>query len=800
MLLILKFALCISALFKFVLGQGTDLTPDSTHSCRIPEDSTFIDGFRARFYPYLHPQYTYEYDNHDYLLNLYSTLNKPLTTIYGIYDVNYVYTGPNAYNGPQWGLLHGYNVTLTNFTIEYVGYFIPQKTGSYTFSFDNTDDSALLFFANPSAFRCCNADADIKIDESDVSIDAIDQWATGAPSTVTHTLQEGVAYPMRIVYYNQGGIGKLHMTWKDPDGVTHDTFDNYVTFFTDLETECAHEIVTQTTSFEPGTATETTTYTTLVSTFTGDDDVVTTETIYVVQTPDSRTHTETATTVYTEGTGTETATYSTATGVYTGTDGILTTETTFFVENPGPETTITAASTTTEFISSGEPTTETVITTFLTTESDDEEEEVVQTDIHEIMIPTIDITFNLEFTTTEFLSTVSVPTTITHITTYLSTDDDGEEEEVIETDVEVELPSAEETITTAQTTTGFGSATVPTTETHVTTFYTTDDEGNEEEIIETDVEVELPSVEETVTTVQTATEFGSVTFPTTTTHVTTYYSTNEDGEEEEIIETEVEVELPSVEETVTTATTVYSEGDVTKKTTISTILSTFYTTGSEGNEEEVIETEFVVEIPDVDETITIATTEYTNYPGSVPTTLTHITTFFTTDANGNEDEIIETEVIVETLEHPESAIDAEDLEVATSEEEEIFTASTGYTYYRGSVTSTYSTKIRTYITTDANGNEEEVVETDYFVKIPETTSSITLTQDNSQITKQSKVTTSEPNRVEQETSAPTIISQQTVQSPLSSSSNISQYEGSGSLSSSNIVSSLLCLLFAALLT
>lgn len=216
MLFDLKAVIYLLSFFILALGGGgVDLNPDSTHSCRVPEGSTYIDGFRARIYPYLHPQYTYEYDNHDYLLNLYSTLNQPLTTIYGIHDVNYVYTGPNAYNGPQWGLFHGYNVTLTNFTVEYVGYFVPQKTGSYTFSFDNTDDSALLFFANPSAFRCCNADADITIDQSDVSIDAIDQWATGAPSTVTHTLEEGVAYPMRIVYYNQGDIGKLHMTWKD---------------------------------------------------------------------------------------------------------------------------------------------------------------------------------------------------------------------------------------------------------------------------------------------------------------------------------------------------------------------------------------------------------------------------------------------------------------------------------------------------------------------------------------------------------------------------------------------------------
>lgn len=604
---------------------------------------------------------------------------------------------------------------------------------------------------------------------------------------------------MRIVYYNQGGIGKLHMTWKDPDGVTHDTFDNYVTFFTDLETECVHEIVTQTTSFEPGTATETTTYTTLLSTFTGDDNVITTETIYVVQTPDSRTHTATATTVYAEGTGTETTTLSIATGVYTGTDDIVTSETTFFVEKPGPETTIATAITSTEFISSGESTTVTIVTTFTTTESDGEEEEIVETEIHEVMVPTIEVTLNLVWTTTEFFSTISEPTTVTHVATFLSTDDYGEEEEVIETDVEVELPSAEETITTIRTTTAFGSVTAPTTDTHVITYYTTEDEGEEEEIIETDVEVELPIAQETITTAETTTRFGSVTSQTTITHVTTYYSTNDEGEEEKVIKTDIDVELPNVEETVTTATTIFSEGEMTGTTTVSTLLTTFYTACTDGNEEAVIETEYVVEIPDVKETITSATTKYTNYPGSVPTTLTHITTFFTADANGNEGEIIETEIIVETPEHLESEIDAGDLELATSEEEEIFISSTEYTYYTGSVTSTYSTNIRTYTTTDANGNEEEVLETNYFVEIPEMTSETTVAQENSRTTNQATITIPKEDITLQEIVNLPIMSQQTTQSPPSSSSNISQYEGSGSISSGNVVSYLLGLLFATVL-
>ncbi|SMN22431.1 similar to Tetrapisispora phaffii TPHA_0P00110 hypothetical protein [Maudiozyma saulgeensis] len=744
MLFSLQVVISILSFFKFVLGGGVDLSPDSTHSCRVPEGSTFIDGFRARFYPYLHPQYTYEYDNHDYLLNLYSTLNQPLTTIYGINDVNYVYTGPNAYNGPQWGLLHGFNVTLTNFTIEYVGYFIPQKTGSYTFSFDNTDDSALLFFANPSAFRCCNADADITIDQEDVSIDAIDQWATGAPSTVTHVLEEGIAYPMRIVYYNQGGIGKLHMTWKDPDGVTHETFDDYVTFFTDLETECAHEIVTQTTSFEPGTATETTTYTTLVSTFTGEDDVVTTETIYVVQTPDTRTHTATATTIYTEGTDSITATYSTGTGIYTGTDGIVTTETTYYVEKPGPETTITTALTKTIYSSDAIPTTETEVVTYTTTDDDGDEEIVIETDIQEIMVPTIGITFDLLKTTTQYLS-IYTPTIATHVTTYTSTDD----------------------------------------------------EGDEEEVVETDVEVELPSVDKTTTIVKTTTEFGSVTVPTTVTHVTTYFTTDDEGDEEEVVETDIEVELPSIAETITTASTVLTEGQVTETITIATIITTYYTTDAEGEEEEVVETDYIVEIPDVYETLKTATTKYINYSGSVSTTLTHITTCFTTDANGNEEEVIETEIIVEIPEQSESVIDAEDSKLlTTSEEIEIVSSTTIFSYYTGSVTSTYSTQVRTYTTTGTNG-KEEIVETDYYVEIPKTASVLATTEERGTSVIEENTTAADVT-IQFSTSTSSVIPKQFIQPTASSSNDLSEYTGSGSSPSCNILSYCIGLLTAIL--
>ncbi|GMM57903.1 hypothetical protein DAKH74_045190 [Maudiozyma humilis] len=844
-----------------VLGQGVNLDSDVTHSCKVPEGSQFTEGFRARFFPYLHPQYTYEYDNREYLLSLYSTLNAPTHTTYGIYDVNFLYQDWNAYNGPQWGEFQGYTTTLTNFTIEYMGYFIPQTTGKYTFSFEGTDDSALLFFANPSAFRCCNSDANIDTNEEDVSIDAIDQWATGAPSTVTVTLEEGLAYPMRIVYYNQGGIGKLYMTWTDPQGVRHDTFDKYVTYFSDVEQVCDHEVVATTTSFEVGTATYTTTQSTIVTTYTGTDDVITTETIYVVQTPGTPATATTAiaTTVFTTGDLNlkETTTYSTATGIYTGSDGIVTSETTFYVEEPQshfssleaiptqeniqavvptiavtmptfvittvydsdiveptsttevttflstndegdeeevieteivveepePETTEYTAETTTEFTNVPEPTTKTQVTTYFTTDDEGDEEEVIETDVI-VEEPEPSTTEYTAQTTTEFTN-VPEPTTETHVTTYFTTDEEGEEEEVIETEVVVEVPEPETTEFTAETTTEFTDVPEPTTETHVTTYFTTDDNGDEEEVIETEVVVELPEPDTTQYIAETTTEFGDVTAPTTETQLTTYYTTDENGNEEEVVETEVIVEIPSAEETITSATTSFTVGDVTETTTLSTFLTTFYTTDSEGNVEEVIDTEYIVEIPDVEETVTTATTEYTNYPGSVTTTLTQLTTFMTTDAEGNLEEVVETEIIVEIPENRDTAVDAEEFTPNTvSQEEEISTAETFYTHYTGSVTSTYSTHIRTYTTTDSNGNEEEVIETDFYVEIPEST--VTIAPPTVQV-------------VSQETKQPSENTIQTSELATSTTNLLSEYQGSATLVTGRIATFIVGLISAMLL-
>ena len=700
---------------------------------------------------------------------------------------------PSNYNYPD-------QIDVSNYTMLLTGYFMPQETGKYTFTL-YADDLAYMSFGAGNAFDCCGMEASVTDPEA---FDLIVLWKSNNDYSgkVSYNLEGNVYYPLRILFANRDYHSFLKLTFEDPNGNVFSDFTNHIFQFPDEADGCPNNIIETTTVWS-----ESYTSTTATSVYitTGTDGLVTTETLYVIATPEEKTHTQTATTVYSTGTFTDTTTVSTATGVYTGTDGIITTETTYFVEEPSTGSTV-ATATTVYSTGTGAHTTTVSTATGVTTGTDGvvttettyfvEEPETTASDSAAIYTTDKPIHPSLPFTPTPWtILTISVPsltapTTETIVTSFETTDSNGNTEEVTETETIVEIPESstdepepETTITTAKTTTEFGSVTEPTTETHVTTYTTTNSDGEEEEIVETDVDIEEPEPETTITTAETTTEFGSVTSPTTKTHVTTYFTTNSEGEEEEIVETDVEVELPSVGETISTSTTVYSVGTGTETTTVATKVTTYFTTNSNGEEEEVIETEYVVEVPDVETTITTATTETSTYPGSVTVTITHVTTFLTTDSNGNEEEIVETEIIVEVPEEKPQTEYITQTVGQPQEEETISTTSTINSYYTGSEVTTYSTNVRTYTSTDANGNEEEVIETDYYVLIPQSTTAPGKPQTEvQQVTRESN----------------SAVSQYTVATTKSSTTaNMSEYHGVGSSMTNNFFTFIMGLMFTA---
>ena len=463
--------------------------------------------------------------------------------------------------------------SISNFTMLLTGYFLPKYTGEYVFTLE-ADDLAYLSFGAGHAFGCCDEENTVS-DPGAFDLIVIWNGPDDMSGSTSYTLEEGVYYPIRLLYANRDFHGDLKLTFQDPKGEVFTDFSNHIYQFPDGAGGCPNYV---TTSTIPWTGTFTSTITTSVFTTVGSNHIVSTGTLYVVQTPSTDdvasdndndepttvSSTATATTIYTQGTLDITTTYSTGVDTIQGPDGVITIETTYFVKTPSSKlVTATDSATTTNTTNTGTGT--------------------------DLNTPTDKPTYTVTATTVYTQGTVGITTTYSTATgVYTGTDG------IITTETTyfVETPTPETTVTTVDTHTIHNSYTKEYNTTVISTYYTTADNEDEEEVIETDVDIELPAIDKTTTIVETTTEFGSVTNPTTLTKLTTYISGDE-----EVIESEVDVELPTVYETVTTRTIVFSPGQVTVTTTVATVTNTYYTYDGEGGEKEVIELTYYVDIP-----------------------------------------------------------------------------------------------------------------------------------------------------------------------------------------------------------
>lgn len=94
------------------------------------------------------------------------------------------------------------------FTLNHVGYLYAEVSGSYTFTFSNVDDIALLWFGSTaySGWTRDNADMIATDDEND------------AGATMTYTLTEEEYLPFRIVFGQAQGPVDFYFTVAAPDG------------------------------------------------------------------------------------------------------------------------------------------------------------------------------------------------------------------------------------------------------------------------------------------------------------------------------------------------------------------------------------------------------------------------------------------------------------------------------------------------------------------------------------------------------------------------------------------------------
>ncbi|KAJ9568956.1 hypothetical protein LTX96_0004632 [Nakaseomyces glabratus] len=175
--------------------------------------------------------------------------------------------------------LYGLTVFPLDLLVELRGYFVPPNSGQYTFTLSDSDDAAIIFLGNPSAFPCGDLQNWPKPSEEDITV--TDHLF---PSRTLYLI-EGVAYPMRIAYYNGIGAGRLNAAFIDPSGTRHTNWEGYIWQYDPCSTCTYSEPPTATTIYSSGWVVSETTTGTSYSIYTGIDGVESTYRIFLVEVP-----------------------------------------------------------------------------------------------------------------------------------------------------------------------------------------------------------------------------------------------------------------------------------------------------------------------------------------------------------------------------------------------------------------------------------------------------------------------------------------------------------------------------------
>ncbi|XDT26464.1 Hypothetical protein J6891_03060 [Nakaseomyces glabratus] len=175
--------------------------------------------------------------------------------------------------------LYGLTVFPLDLLVELRGYFVPPKSGQYTFTLTDSDDAAIIFFGNPSAFPCGDLQTWPKPSEEDITV-----TDNLFPSRTLYLI-EGVAYPMRIAYYNGFGAGRLNAAFIDPSGTRHTNWEGYIWQYSPCSTCNYSPPPTATTIYSSGWVVSETTTGTSYSIYTGIDGVESTYRIFLVEVP-----------------------------------------------------------------------------------------------------------------------------------------------------------------------------------------------------------------------------------------------------------------------------------------------------------------------------------------------------------------------------------------------------------------------------------------------------------------------------------------------------------------------------------
>ncbi|SMN21710.1 similar to Saccharomyces cerevisiae YHR211W FLO5 Lectin-like cell wall protein (flocculin) involved in flocculation [Maudiozyma saulgeensis] len=223
--MLFKYSLIASVVTLF----GKLATADSeTGACQATLGSP-VNGFQATFFNYIYPDYAIEYSDEEYVTYGYNDEDHFITTLTGVTDVNFYHFYNLNQNGPTWGEINGLNITISNFTVEYSGWFTPIETGEYVFTIGQTDDATRIEIMEDSSYYCCSA--------ATTNSTVIESYQIYDNTTIHEQsvyLQSEVSYPIKIVYFNKDKVAVQTVNFTDPSGIVHNSFEGYVQYFNDI--------------------------------------------------------------------------------------------------------------------------------------------------------------------------------------------------------------------------------------------------------------------------------------------------------------------------------------------------------------------------------------------------------------------------------------------------------------------------------------------------------------------------------------------------------------------------------------
>ncbi|GME97075.1 unnamed protein product [[Candida] boidinii] len=202
-----RFVLLSLSLFVSTCLAGVTSTIETNYGCLAPTNS-FTQGFDVKIYEY--PKLEEYYKSSTYYYTKYRTLDISASATAVSGAPSFSHTDYSVSKTSLWKVSFNPNQFLAEFT----AYLVAPATGLYEFYFDSVDDGCMAFLGN-GAFACCDSD-DISGDSENQQI-LFATWTstTGASGdSALIYLQEGVSYPMRIVYINMNRVGSFSFTMK----------------------------------------------------------------------------------------------------------------------------------------------------------------------------------------------------------------------------------------------------------------------------------------------------------------------------------------------------------------------------------------------------------------------------------------------------------------------------------------------------------------------------------------------------------------------------------------------------------